>query len=266
MRSPRLLVDERAVSSFPAGVSPEVLTLFRPGVTLHPGVFRCGGRVLLDRMDAMGIDADQAMACLTDALELASDAYGGLGHPGDIDPDLGLGATSISGLDATDWLLRLSFDTDPRAINWLLSLVEECDPAMVLRLCLMAKPAATVSLEVPDSDQPAPTSGTRLVVTQTRADAEALRRCLGHELPHLSDLIRCTHLGGDESAPQLLEQLRGLAQLRIPQQVTFVFRAPVRAGELPENFRVVVTDEPDSAPLLGMLLHTMGVRPAWHVG
>ncbi|GAB3705875.1 hypothetical protein [Mariniluteicoccus flavus] len=277
----RLLVNDFVVCEFDHEVDEVVLAVFTREMAAAPSPdgllgFEATGRVVADRLDALGHSADGALDLLDESLDLARSAYFGL-HPDDPALIVSDPVGGLLTLEAEGWLRVFSEDrpTPPVAHSeWFMGLFQDHDAATVLRLAALARPDGVLRLEV-DADEAFTKAELprQLVITQTADDAEALRYAIQGRTPHLVDLVLASHLGGDGSAEALVEHVRGLARLKLLQPLTAVFRPDALVesmllNERPDAFRVLVApDVPlvDPPATLKALLTVVGIGVGPHL-
>lgn len=228
----RLFIGELLIREFDHEVDRAIRCVFTRAMASSPTadgllVFEAPAYAIGDRLDALGADANRAIAHLDASLELARSAYAGMQSDDDPASLVSDQWRRLLSLDWVAWVRLLGADSDsPNGVyaQWLLGMANDLEAATVLRLCALARPDDLVRLELPP-DESLVSDGVRrrLVVTQTADDAEALRFAIQGRRPHLSDLVVVSHLGGDGTPEALSAQIRGLLQLRLLQQLTAVF-------------------------------------------
>ena len=215
-------VDMAHIERVPAEVYEEHMTADKPYTDVF--IFRAPGRVIADRLDAMGIDAGHVLADLDGELRYQA---------GPVDDDLLAGCDvetqaliraeqeMLAAMGAQDWVSRLAatpdnpeavHDKSPGARGWLLRHLDPdngWDVRRRLRAILLAFPDAEVRVDATwVGGWRAPDPGALLsraqqavwdnvaahvplvVVTEGTTDAEFLSAALAVLYPHLTDLVR----------------------------------------------------------------------------
>lgn len=237
------MIDSLAVSSLRDGVSTELLAVFRDDMMQvrrlpaeaykgYGGIdddeyiesrFRAPARVIADRLDVLGIDADTVREILTENLQTAGHSDIALSSAGDdLRAELERSNALLRSLDADAWIAAFQAVQDEDAEitdrfltgskSWLLGQLDYWDERYALRMLLLALPdAAEVVLDITDMTDEGWTDGyssdlasdaldsmravaaghaPMVVLTEGRTDSEFLSLALGILYPHLTDLIR----------------------------------------------------------------------------
>ncbi|GAB3625012.1 hypothetical protein GCM10027418_30990 [Mariniluteicoccus endophyticus] len=270
----RLKVGAHVIAEFDYEVPGDLLAVFTRAMTASPtecGMpsFEATGSALGDRLDVMGWDAASALSELDSSLALARSAYESLHMDADPTAILSDPWSGLSGLDAAGWLRRVRASTGPESVwtDWALSLLHDRDPNTVLRLMAIARPDEICRLEVqPDVEFDTEVPRRLLVMTQTAEDAAAISGAVQGRAPHLTDLVRVAHLGGDGEPGTLRGHVLGLAELTLKQPLVAVFRpgtdpAMATIVDVPRLQVLVASTDPvvDPSSTLAELLTLRGV-------
>jgi HEPN/Toprim N-terminal domain 1 len=233
-------------------------------------VFRAPGRVIADRLDVIGVDAETVRADLDSLLEYEAEPLD--------DDDLADYDESerawirneeaiLSSMDAQAWVDNLAAtpddsdvfgDREPLSRGWLMKLLQNWDDRLALRAALLAFPEGEVVLDLtangeygwPESEpaklashaqvavqEAATTYAPMIVLTEGRTDAEFLRDGLELLYPHLTDLVRFFdyQYKPEGSATALIQTVRAFAAAGIANRVVAVFDNDSAAAEALRN-------------------------------
>lgn len=270
----RLKVGTLVIREFDHEVPRDLLAVFTRAMTASPTAcgmpaFEATGTAIGDRLDVMGWDADTALAELDSSLGLARSAYERLHMDADPTTIMSDPWSGLAALDAAGWLRRVGATTGPESVwtDWALSLLNDRDPMIVLRLMAMARPDEVCRLEVqPDIEFDTEVPRRLLVMTQTAEDAAAIDGAVQGRTPHLVDIVRVAHLGGDGEPQTLRGHVLGLAALTLKQPLVAVFRpdadpALATIMDVPRVQVLVASNNPvlDPSATLAELLTLRGV-------